>query len=144
MKHIDCKWTLHWHGCDRSELFAALRPLGQIIYSQVVHNVQRLDDDYPETIQSSIEVDCLQLAIDLLMGTKEIRCVYGTQLHATFSDECVGGRVNLGTGDGFATSSASISYQLHKVRNDKVLQAIRVIEDAASTLRDLSVVQQAT
>lgn len=143
MTPLDCKWSVHWHGCDRSELFGALRTLGKDVYSEMVHNAQPLDDNDRDTIQSSVEVDCLQLALDLLVATKHVKCVYGTHLHVLFGDDYVNCGANLGTGDGFDPSSASISYQRHKVRNEKMLKAIQNIEEAASTLRDLSVIADA-
>jgi len=144
MKPVDCKWSIHWHGCDRSELFGALRTLGKDIYTEMVHNAQPLDDCDRETIQSSVEIDCLQLALDLLVATKQIKCAYGTHLHVLFNDDFVNCGANLGTGDGFDPSSASISYQRHKVCNERLLEAVQTIEKAADTLRDLSVITAET
>lgn len=141
MNPIECKWTLHWHGADRHELLDAIRPFGKDVFADACESMTRLDDDDPETIQLSLEVESLPEALKLLAATEGVSCCYGKHLHVHFTDDVTRANASLGTGDGFAPASASIGYAPRKWQDEKFTGALRAIHDAVETIRELNRVQ---
>lgn len=152
MRRMDCKWSLHWNGVDRSEWLKAMRavkPDDREWLDELCAGLgDPLDEHDIDTINASLDVADLADLQTLLAAGGYIRTHWGIALHCRASDEIVSVNSSLtkkGCSDRFAPTSCSLSSQvkpdqgrsaiLASLRNAETMieKAVRDIEAEAST-----------
>lgn len=130
-------WAVVFQGCDRAELFSAVRTLPEKFREDVIDTMAKLDDDDPDNISASVRIDNLDELVAVLNATAKVRCYHGRGVSCRSEFAAMSHYASLFATDGqYQQSAASIS--VHKVSRNYAafLEKVSQAELALSHIRD--------
>ncbi len=130
-------WAVTFQGCDRSELFASVRGLPEKFRQDVIDTMSRIDDNDPDNINASAEVDNLDDLLLILNATKNVQCYFGRGVAVRSEFAAMTHYASLFSSVGqYEHSSASLSVHVVPQQQAALLEKLSEAELALQAIRD--------
>ena len=132
------KWRLTFSGVDRSEILAALRKVNTDLWEEAIGNMDRVNDEDPDTINVSVGIDHCDILAHVLAETNSVKCDYGRGL--TFTADTPHWLLSaslFGADDQYAASSCGLTPRIGKGESRQaLLDRITEAETALNAVRN--------